>query len=441
MNCSYVDNDGIIYLHDISQQETLQMIRQALDFRFKLPDPKSKFLSWTVGEPCIALYFLDKKFYRGRVLAVNNEEGNCLIHYVDYGNEDTCSFENLRKTIILHQIPVQAHRCVLDRITPISDKWKRETLDYLHKSIVEKLCYVKINGEPINDVTPIELKYDKLYISDHLVELELVKYKDGSKAVVHKFAGETADENNSNNYDSGPDYIIEDETTKSEESFNMDLLKGRDWNSLLDTDDSTSIDSKYITFPNFNEEEFVCNIFVINDVSSVELSVIYDDGTTELYQNMFTEIQNESDSLPPLNGIVEHKACIAKYKEDDLWYRAAILQYSEAKGLIKVRYVDYGNIGIIPLSDVREIREEWSTLQPGTITARLHGLTLNPEINLKTLSSEYMNVFLDKGPFYAKVMEYKESIPYVTLQNIEGELVYQSLIDKKIFSEDPPKDP
>ncbi|KAJ0177771.1 hypothetical protein K1T71_006644 [Dendrolimus kikuchii] len=437
---TYVDNDGVVYLHDVSQQQTLEMIRQALDLRFKQPDRKAKFVSWTVGEPCIALYFLDKKFYRGRVLEVNNEDKTCLIHYVDYGNEDICSFENLRKTIILHQIPVQAHRCKLDRIVPIEEEWKREILDYLHKSIVEKQCYVKITGEPVDGVIPIDLKYDKLYINDHLVELELAKYEDGSKAVIHKFAEETNDEVQSNNYDSGPDYIIEDETTKSEDSFNMDAIKGRDWNTLLDTDDSTSIDSKYITFVNSNEEEFVCNVFVINDVNSLELSFILDDETTELYQDMFTEVQVESESMPPLNGIIEHKACIALYKEDQNWYRASILQYSETKNQIKVRYVDYGNIGIIPLSDAREIREEWSTLPPGTITARLYDIKLNPEIDRKTLSTEYSNVFLDKGPFHAKVVEYKDSVPYVELKNDEGQLVYQNLIDKNIFFKDSPSE-
>ncbi|XP_049870616.1 tudor domain-containing protein 1 [Pectinophora gossypiella] len=428
---TYIDNDGLIYLHDMTQQDTLDLIRKALDVRFKSPDPKAKYAKWTVGEPCIAMYYLDNRFYRGRVLEVNPDTSSCIIHYIDYGNEENCSFENMRKSIALYQIPTQAHKCSLSRIRPVGVQWDRQTLDYIHKSIVEKHCFVKVVGEPVEGVVPIELKYDKLWINDHLVDFEMAVYTDGSKAVVRKFSANKKNkvlevpiviEHDS----SGPDYIIEEE-------IDIKTMEGKDWNALIEDEETNSIVGKFCTYPKNNLKEFLCNIVIINDVRTLELTIIHNDETNIIYEEMFERIQQEGPNLPPLNGIYEHKACIALFPEDGRWYRASILQHSESKGRLKVKYVDYGNIDIISLADAREISDEWTELPTGTITAQLSGVTINPEIEVSVLSEIYAKTFLDKGPFCGKVIYYENDIPNVELRNDSDELVYEDLIQKGIF--------
>ncbi|XP_047531569.1 RING finger protein 17 isoform X2 [Vanessa atalanta] len=438
---TYIDNDGIIYLHDISQQDTLDLIRKALDVRFKNPDPKAKYVKWTVGEPCIALFFLDNRFYRGRVLEVNEEASSCLIHYVDYGNEEVCSFKNLRKSIVLYQIPIQAHKCVLNRIRPAGKRWDRQSLDYIHKSIVEKQCYVKVSGEPIGDLIPIELKYDKLWINDHLVDFEMAVYTDGSKAVVRKFAPQLKENEKleiSIETDSGPDYIveyddIENESTDSQTSAKLNSLEGKDWNSIIAEDDNKSINGNFISYSPYTQTEFPCNITVLNEINKLELGVIHDDETTKAYDKMFEELQNESCKMTALNGIFENKACLALFPEDGQWYRAIILQYSEAKNRIKVKYVDYGNIEIISLADVREISKKYTKLPPVTITAFLHGVKINPDFEKKLLFEKFIDTFLEKGPFKAKLIDTTNVIPTVELRNDNGQLVYEKLIQEKVF--------
>lgn len=439
----YIDNDGVIYLHDICQQDTLDLIRKALDVRFKSPDPKAKYAKWTVGEPCIAMFFLDNRFYRGRVVEVNEDTKSCIVHYIDYGNEESCSFENLRKSIVLYQIPVQAHKCVLDRIRPVGNQWDRQTLDYIHKSIVEKQCFVKISGEKDGDLIPIDLKYDKLWINDHLVDFEMAVYTDGSKAVVRRFAPPPAtkfvEEPPFVESDSGPDYIVDESndtcpSSTSVESFDMKAIRGKDWNKLLDDDtDDQSLEGKYTTFPKFDKEEFLCNITIINDIKTLELSIIHDDETNLLYEEMFSKLHAEGENLCPLNGIFENKACIALFHEDGQWYRASILQHSERKNQIKVRYVDYGNIEIISLADAREVTDDFTQLPPSSMEVKLHGVEPNQDIGVDVISQEFSSVFLDKGPFTAKVIKSSDPYPIVELRNDSNELVYESLINKGIF--------
>lgn len=415
----------------MAQQGTLQLIRDALDIRIK-PDPKAKYVKWTVGEPCVALYYLDSRFYRGRVIDVNKDNNTCLIHYIDYGNEEICSFENLRKNIIVHQIPTQAHKCALARIRPTNGQWDRQALDYVHKSIVEKQCYVKIVGEPIGGVIPIELKYDKLWINDHLVDFEMAVYADGSKAIVRKFASNKKEKAPIVEVCSEPDYIVEEDVINS--TFNS--LDGKDWNMLIEDEENESkdcLEGNFITFPKFDEDEFLCNITIINDTKILDLGIVHNDATNTFYEDMFDEIQREGENMPAINGIFENKACIALFPEDGQWYRATILEYSERKGKIKVRYVDYGNKEIITLADVREISEAWITLPPASLQAKLHGVQINPETEMSILSKEYANTFLDKGPFKAKIVTYDDNLPVVELKDDDGELAYKELIQRQIF--------
>ncbi|PZC86101.1 hypothetical protein B5X24_HaOG213059 [Helicoverpa armigera] len=332
---TYIDNDGVIYLHDVNQQDTLDLIRKALDVRFKAPDPKAKFTKWSVGEPCAAQFFLDNLYYR------------------------------------------------------------------------------------VNGVLPIELKYDKLLINEHLVDFEMAEYIDGTKPVeVRAFASkkktnQTVKEEVVES-DSSPDYIVVDDTdtntitdqlSTSKESLD-NSLKGIDWNKIIDAEESIP-DENYITYPKDIKEEFECNITVINDIKALELNVIADDDTTKIYEQMFEDLQAESMNGSPLNGIFENKACVAVFPEDGRWYRASILQY--------------------------KILEEWATLPPATVTAKLFGVQVNPDVSIGDITKEYAKIFLDQGPFHVKVMGYDESVPLVELRNDKQELVYKKLIEDKIF--------
>ncbi|KAI5646944.1 tudor domain-containing protein [Phthorimaea operculella] len=434
---TYIDNSGVIYLHDVTQQGTLDLIRQGLDVRFKAPDPKVKYHKWTVGEPCIAMFFLDKRFYRGRVIDVNEEARSCLIHYVDYGNEELCSFENLRKSIVFHSIPVQARKCMLARIRPVNPTWDRVTLDYIHKSVVEKQCLVRVVGEPIGDVTPIDLKYDKLWINDHLVDFEMAVYTDGSKPVVRKFAGDKKKRATPPpppppaHDDSGPDYIIDDDASATPSSALS--LDGKDWNKLVEEELNDAIEGRFITYPDNNLGEFECTITLLNDLNTLELSLVLAPDVADIYERMYEAVQTAGYEQSPLNGIYEHKACIALFPEDGQWYRATILQFSEAKSCVKVRYVDYGNIEIVPLADVREINEEWAELPAATVRAKLADYTPNPQVDRATLSQAYIDTFLDKDTFHGKVVKYDDGIPLVELRDDDGKLVYEQLIQKEIL--------
>lgn len=445
---TYIDNEGVIYLHDVSQEDDLEFIRDTLEMAFKEEDPKASYCTWRVGEPCVARYYLDSKFYRGTVLEVNHDQANCLVQYVDYGNSELCAFTDLRKRIALHQIPIQSHKVSLARIKPVGEQWDQTVLDYIHKAIVEKKCFVKVVAPQVNGVTPVDLKYDKLWINDHLVEFDLAEYIDGSKPIDRKlkkksiYSSSKPEKNNRNesetkvieiNSGSEPDYIVEEDIDSSQASGSPDSFKMR---TLVDQNGSASEkdSSNLVSYLRHEDREFSCNIPVINDTNSLELMIIQDAESHVTYEALLDIVKEVGKNMPPLDGIYEYKPCIALF--EDYWYRASILKYSEEKNLVKVHYVDYGNIGIVPLSDVREISKDWVCLPPVCITARLHGVRVNPDRVQDDVTKAYVDTFLDKGPFRATIVDYDNSMPLVELRNGDGELVYKKLIEEKVLLHD-----
>ncbi|VVC97758.1 unnamed protein product [Leptidea sinapis] len=341
------------------------------DVRFQKPDPKAKYAKWTVGEPCIAQFYLDNKFHRARVVEVN-DSSTCRVHFVDY----------------------------------------------------------------VDGITPIDLKIDKLWMSDHLVDLGVAKYTDGSKTVVRKYAPSMKSPEPVDESDSGPDYIIsKDDNFEKSSDFSLpghgDSIEVQDWNKLMKDDDEDE-DCEFVSYTPYNETEFECNVTVVNDVNTLELSIVWDHDKNLQYEKMFKELEEEGSNFNPLNGILANKACAAIFPDDGLWYRAAILQYSQVKGQVKVKYVDYGNIAVVSLADVREITDKYLQLPPATISAKLHDVTVNPAIDVSKVAEEYSKVFLDNGPFHAKVMQWDGDIPSVQLK-INDELAYKSLYEKRIF--------
>lgn len=405
--------------------------------KFANPDPKAKYVKWSVGQPCIARFYLDKRFYRGRVLEVNERTSSCLIHYVDYGNEESCAFEDMRKTIVLYQIPVQAHKCVLSRVRPKTGQWDKTTLDYIHKSIVEKECFVRATEVTFNDITPVLLKIDKIYIQDLLVDLDMAVYTDGTKPVVQKYVPinpKNVEVENMVESDSGPDFIVEeDETTEeplneSTDTFDMTSFENKDWNQLMEEDDNKEIAGNYATFAKTSiDDEFPCNIVFVND-TKLELAVIHSNETELLYTEMFDQIQAAGATLPEIKGIYENKACIALFQEDQNWYRACILQYSKTQNKVKVKYVDFGNIDIVSVGDVKEIREEWIVLPPASVSVQLYDLQMNPDIDVASAREESAKAFLTQETLKAKIVKKEGATLYVELRNDEGSLVYENLI-------------
>jgi len=151
---SHVDWDCTLYMSSMQDNmDNLSIIGSVLENKYAGSSYSQSDLQWCVGEACIAQFSLDKKWYRGEVLQVIGWE--CLVKFVDYGNDELCKFENLRKSLFLTEIPVQCFPARLS-IDPIGHQWAEGILDFIHNTIVDKPMKVTVIEDKL--VLPLEVK-------------------------------------------------------------------------------------------------------------------------------------------------------------------------------------------------------------------------------------------------------------------------------------------
>ncbi|XP_047498946.1 RING finger protein 17-like [Penaeus chinensis] len=149
---SYIDYEGIIYLQPVANTRNIELMRESQTMQFTGTVATDEDLCWSPGDPVVAMFHLDKKWYRATVLQ-REEDGNVKVQFVDYGNEETVVFNQLRQTITFSHIPIQCHRAVLHGIVPnsLSGKWETKLLDFIHSTIVEKECRIQVIEKPKED--------------------------------------------------------------------------------------------------------------------------------------------------------------------------------------------------------------------------------------------------------------------------------------------------
>ena len=98
-------------------------------------------MHWSQGEACVAQFSLDQKWYRGLVLEV--QDNQCLVMFVDNSREELCKPQNMRKGLFMKHTPVQCFTVQLE-IAPITSKWEKGVLDFIHMTIIDRPLNVTV---------------------------------------------------------------------------------------------------------------------------------------------------------------------------------------------------------------------------------------------------------------------------------------------------------
>ncbi|XP_055587739.1 tudor domain-containing protein 6 [Uranotaenia lowii] len=181
---TYVDNNGVIYLHDVEREPFLTAMRKIINDKYGDSQPVSGHKFFANGEPCLARFHLDNHFYRAVVRKAISPI-RYKVQFVDYGNIEECNFEELRKEVICGKVPTMVNRYRLSDVAPLGDKgiWDIEVLDAMHSLIVGKQCQVRVDTDmdySNTDVVPCFLKVTgevTIDVSDYLLRHKLVAKK------------------------------------------------------------------------------------------------------------------------------------------------------------------------------------------------------------------------------------------------------------------------
>jgi tudor domain-containing protein 1/4/6/7 len=111
--------------------------------------------------------------------------------------------------------------------------------------------------------------------------------------------------------------------------------------------------------------------------------------------------------------------CVAKYNEDQAWYRATIKEIDHDQRIIKVFFVDYGNEDVLSMDDetinICEIKDEFKKFPAMAIKCSLHGI--EPTVDCKYGSNEIVDfMFLEmNSSVLVKFIDFYEDFYYVDI--------------------------
>ncbi|XP_067393272.1 tudor domain-containing protein 1 isoform X2 [Emydura macquarii macquarii] len=316
----------------------------------------------SVGDVCCAQFTEDNQWYRASVLAHTSED-TALVGYIDYGNFEVLQVARLRPMIPkLLELPVQAIKCTLAGVKPLSGTWPSEAISLMKQLVQNKMITVRVVDKKENSsvveladesVTPI------INVSKHLLESGCVEKE--SKAV-----------------------LTIDETGKEGSGETVNKIDCT-WVKLTF---KQTLDVMLCTVN--NPGEFFCQILKDDDLLALNA----------LNKSLAEYCQQTSASVfKPSKG----EPCCAFFSGDGNWYRALVKEVS-SDGTIKVQFVDYGNVEEVTpeklkqissmflklpfqgikcwLSGVKPINKEWLP----EATARFHMCTAGIKLQARVVS-------------------------------------------------------
>jgi len=109
-----------------------------------------------------------------------------------------------------------------------------------------------------------------------------------------------------------------------------------------------------------------------------------------LFKKHLKEQQNDNNKFNPKRDDL----CLCKYSEDDQWYRAMVTK--NEKGIIKVRYIDFGTEEKVNYENLKPISQELRNIQPLAKEAFLAFITPHSDLFREEAANFVRDFTLDK---------------------------------------------
>ena len=237
---------------------------------------------------CLAVSSLDQGWYRGEVVAIDNQSKQVTVHFVDYGNQEDVTME----TILplpgeFAALPAQAIQVSLARVTPCDHQkgWGPKINNVLEQNCLEKEMTMKIITMATEDGIPVV----------ELIDLST----------------------NANVSDT--------------------LLKEADVHHHNQSQKSASIAP--LNVPLNVPQDVLIAYSKSLDAFWLQLAERYA-GLRALMDGMSAHYSTASKKPLPPDQVEIGKFCATQFSEDGMWYRAMVTMVTPT---LRVQFVDFGN--------------------------------------------------------------------------------------------------
>ncbi|XP_076395863.1 tudor domain-containing protein qin isoform X2 [Megachile rotundata] len=478
---TYLDSEGFLYLHSKDQNaEILRYIERKLEKLYTNCPIESHDTVWAAGDMCIAQYHTDKKWYRGKVVKV--EENDIIdVEFVDYGNIEECSIGTLKKRVILEDIPIQCTKCTIYGLNPAtsSGKWITEDLDKIHGLLIENECKVTVIDRTKMHLVISIMMFPNKYCKNRC-DLITFLSKEWEMNIKHNVNTSVSDQSVSTT--DTPDIVIENSksfcsdneimkdaiisgnsilvlnpvTINKNESPNTTDIENLSWCKINDeiitstpqvvSEENLSMNYKLIELP--QDTEFI-EVELCFSISTTEFYAhLKNNSHSEILNNYYTQyellmkdLQENASKQQIITNFTPNTPCCAKYN-DDIWYRCLIVESEpiedSSETEIKLIYVDYGNCEYRTVHfdqcELFELKKEWMNVPVMAIKCKLWNIECVPTANLESFLNQLEEMYNRR--VVATIKEIDEEFMHIELYDNEErkELLYKTLIEEGLFT-------
>lgn len=381
----FVDYDGIIYAHDVGEEQLVDNLMTSLA-NYVHKEAPDGVLEVSRGQICISHFDNDDAWYRALVLEVTDYD--IKVKYIDYGNSErmdkTRAARNLKLiTPELCLQPQVAFMLKLHNVTPatVDGTWPHSFLDYMHHQIVCSPVAVEFKGDL--DQNPLEVEVvleDGSSIANTLVQCGVLTREND----MEEFYQRSSDISN----------ILQ----HSNPYFPLKLgEKGAVFTGLI----------THIELPNL--------VYIQRSPSPV-------DGSISPDMQDFVRMMDDLNNLPPQTPTFEElpaagEVCSSRYALDNRWYRGLVAKCNRVSNTALIYYVDYGNSEIVTLDRLRVLPQRFQDMPAQALRA-------------------YLNIDLPQGCKRWTVGTYKAMVDAISLRSHFVLVKHQDPLTVELYSSD-----
>jgi len=308
---------------------------------------KASSIEPSVGDFCSAMFKEDRSWYRAKVLTVSNNKATVM--YVDFGNQA--------------EVPCQY-------IKPLSSDLAEPAAFALEVSLSVELA----GGSSQKKLQ--QLIENKSFLMKPLNEENLVDFVDeGSQASVTQqlvLAG-----------------VVKGKVSTPAKKQSAVMNGHHDSSISSPTDSCSALPQQCSDNSDVPAEVYkldnIADVALEGDKESYEVHIIHIASLSELYAiatdhvekfgELINKVQAQAEVPAHFNrSLVPGELCLAKFSEDNSWYRAEVVNVNESDGSVVVRFVDFGNNDTVSVSSLLPISKELFNIPLVTFTCALYGV-------------------------------------------------------------------
>ena len=385
VHISYCENLSKFCCLLLKNSTALQKLMYELDQTYQdASEDDYQLKSCCQDNPCCAKYSEDDMWYRAVITSESPlPSGEINVKFVDYGNSENVHISNLLELDDRFlDLPMQALECTLYGVRPKGGKneWPQDAVELFESMTNEKHLVTYLNKVANNSA--------EVFLFDTSEETKDVNFAqvlvDNGKAIAVR---------------SLTDYKKTHNTKRRKSSFGIiNLLPNSSEPVVVTNAESPS--------------DFYCQLLK----HSSDLDKLMDD-----ISQYYGSIGDVDDTITlPQTGML----CCGRYTEDDGWYRALILASHIAEREVEVLYVDYGNIEVLPITRIKELKPQFAALPQQAVPCCLYGVSPSAPNWTDQEVEEFQNAIVGKE-LVIKVVSLLESQRYaVSLVETVGEEEY-----------------